>query len=174
MPDPYGFFFNECFKDLTGYMLRSRVASMTLSRKKVQVSYGAATAVFDYDGSMYDSKTGKYTNILGLGSHGEKTCTATHRDLLSDYTKAAKLSTMFSLRSVSSTGAGRLYIGGSEGAWDQVSTSTPLVISQHGHYILHLSGFEISSDSKSQPIKFIKFGRSYARFRSIHVDSGLK
>ena len=139
---------------------------MTLDGKTAKVSYGRVVAVFDYDGSMYDSNTGKYTNILGLGSHGGQTCTATRRDLLSDYTKAAKVPTMFSLRSVSSTGAGRLYIGGSEDAWDGVSTSAPLVVDNHGHYVLHLSGFEISSGrSKSQPVKLSK------SFRVI-LDSG--
>ena len=165
MKDPSGFFFKKCFRDFTGYQLRSFIASTTLDGKTAKVSYGRAGAVFDYDGSMYDSNTGKYTNILGLGSHGGQTCTATRRDLLSDYTKAAKVPTMFSLRSVSSTGAGRLYIGGSEDAWDGVRTA-PLVVNNHGQYVLHLSGFEVSSGrSKSQPVKLSK------SFRVI-LDSG--
>jgi len=166
MVDPSGFWFTKCFGDLTGYQLQSRVASMTLHGTTAQVSYGTAISVFDYDGSMYDSKTGKYTNILGLGSHAEKACTATDRDLLSDYTKAAQLPTVFSLRSVSSTGAGRLYIGGSEDAWDEVKTYAPLVIDEHGHYMLHLSGFEISSgQSTSQTVTLSKSTR-------VILDSG--
>ena len=132
---------------------------MTLGGKTVKVSYGSVGAVFDYDGSMYDTKTKKYTNILGLGSHAEKTCTGSKRDLLSDYTKAAKLPALFSLRSVSGTagGAGRLYIGGSEDVWDGVETFAPLLVDEKGHYVLHLSGFEISSgQSKSQPVKLSK------------------
>ena len=158
MEDVWGLLFYKCFADLTGYQLQSGFASMTLNGKTAKVSYGHARLVYDFDGSMYDGKTGKYTNILGLGSHGGKTCTASHRDLLSDYIEAAQLHKMFSLRSASSTGAGRLYIGGSEDTWKAVGTSAPLVVDEKGHYVLHLSGFDISSSgqSKTQSVKLPK------------------
>ena len=83
------FFYTQCFADGSGYVYLKKpsVASLTLLGHTVKVGLARASLVYDPDNSMFNRETHTYTNVWGLGAHGNKACTAFDTDLLSDFTK---------------------------------------------------------------------------------------
>ena len=83
------FFYTQCFADGSGYVYLKQpsVARLTLLGHTVKVGLARASLVYDPDNSMFNRETHTYTNVWGLGAHGNKACTAFDTDLLSDFTK---------------------------------------------------------------------------------------
>ena len=149
----YGFLFTKCFADGSGYRTQSAKGKWTLFGHTADVSFADAVEVFDYDGSMYDSSTDRFINTFGLGGHGKKACTDSSTDLLSDFTKSAKLARVFSLRSVSITQSARLYIGGSDPSFDALAKKERFLIDPQGHYVATLTGFETLASGSTNVLK---------------------
>lgn len=140
------FLFISCYSDGSGYAVWPQTErTLTFGPlPPTAVTIGDAIGVFDPDKTMTNDNRG-YANIWGLGTHGGKDCSFSATDALSDLFRQHSLPHIWSLRSVSSTGEARMYLGARLGA----SHTHTTMLERDGRYIVSVSGLAVTDSGKS-------------------------
>ena len=149
--------FVTCYGDGAGYILQPDLGvSMTFGNvSPIKVTIGHAVGVFDPDGSMLTNNEQVFVSVFGIGAHGDHDCSFSQKDALIQLLDANSLPHIWSLRSLATTGEGRMYLGTSAPTFhiDEERQYTGL-IQQNGKYSVVVSGLIVSGTSaRSKPSK---------------------
>ena len=152
--------FVVCYGDGTGYFVQPDAGvDITFGNvPKTKIMLGRAVGVFDPDGSMLTGGDQVFESVFGFGAHGGQDCSFSQKDAVTDILNSLHLPIIWSLRSVTATGEGRLYLGTSFPLF-HISESQQYtgLIQYAGRYSTILSGLIVSSigaRTKSSTQKF--------------------
>ena len=114
-----------------------------LPRTKVVI--GRAVGVFDPDGSMLTKDKQVFVSIMGCGGHGDHDCSFSNSDVMTDLLRKNNLKHIWSLRSVTATGEGRMYMGDSAPVFHLSEQQQYTGLNQYrGKYSVAVSGIIVA------------------------------
>ena len=151
-----------CYGDGTGFYVHPDTdAEISFGNvPKTKVNLGRAVGIFDPRGTMISATSQVFTSVFGFGSRGDHDCSFSQNNAISDILSSHSLPPIWSLRSVTATGAGRLYLGTSSVPMLHESQQYTSVTQSAGHYSAILSGLAGSGTrarSKSSKQQFSAF-----------------
>ena len=142
------FTFFTCFADGTGYFINpiDNVEVKLGKLTKTNVIMGSAIGVFDPDRSMLSNDEQVFVSILGCGGHGNNACSFSDVDAITQIIEKNSLQNVWSLRSLSATQEGRMYIGASPQVFHAASQRQQYTgLNQYnGKYIVVVSGLLVA------------------------------
>ena len=160
-PSPYYF---VCYGDGAGYVVHPDVGvDISFGNvPKTKVTLGRAIGIFDPRGSVLTTSRSSSQSLFGFGLHGDHDCSFSQNDALSDILSSQQLPRIWSLRSVTATSAGRLYLGTNAAVFhNRESRQYTLATQSAGRYSVSLSGISMfgtraRSKSSKQRISALK------------------
>ena len=150
------FTFLTCFADGTGYFVNPVNQEVQFGKlPTTKVTVGSAIGVFDPDRSMLSNDDQVFVSILGCGGHGNSDCAFSYDDAITQIIEKNSLQPIWSLRSLTATLEGRMYIGASPQIFRSSTKQQYTSLNQYkGKYIVVLSGFLVAGTGRrSHPAK---------------------
>ena len=138
--------FLACYGDESGFLIQKSNEEIQFGNlPKKQVIIGRAKGVFDPDGAMLTKDDQVFVSVLGLAGHGGHDFSFSQSDALTDFLKGNSLQPVWSLRSVTATGEGRMYMGNIAKKEGQHYTG---LNQYHGKYLVVVKGVVVSGTGR--------------------------